>query len=329
MTARKDTNRIAFFRHFHLILALFCVGIFPASAVAFELVLGTGETGTFSFFAGRTVSRLITRHADDIACRPTPGVDDVHNLTNLQGGSLDLALVDSRMLKDATNKAGNFEFLDIDYGNLRIVLPLYDVPISLVVRSDAGITSLGDLKDKRVNAGPRRTATYLTMEAILAAKNWTADDFSLMGELPASHSQDTMAFCHGTIQAMIHIGVHPDPSLNQLFKLCGATMVNMDDSDIEKLVRDNSAYYAANIPGGNYPSHPQEVKTFGTRTMLVASSDLDEDTVYRIVAALAGNQHLLKRAHPVLAAITVAAARKNDTGISLHPGAAKFFREYK
>ena len=74
-------------------------------------------------------------------CETVPASDDVHNLTNLQGGSLDIGLIDSRMLHDAVNKTGEFEFLDISYDNLRALVPLYDIPITLVVRSDAKITS--------------------------------------------------------------------------------------------------------------------------------------------------------------------------------------------
>jgi TRAP transporter TAXI family solute receptor len=299
----------------------------PVSVVAFDILVGTGQNGTFSQFAVKMVSRIIKKNVADIHCKPVPGADDIHNLTNLQGGSLDMTLVDSRMLHDAVNKKGNFAFLDINYDNLRMVTPLYDVPVTLVVRSDAAIASLDDLKGKRVNAGAPRSLQHRMMDTIMDAKKWTDGDFSLLGELPTSQSQDTMAFCHGTIQAMIHIGVHPDAPLRQLFKLCDAVAVSMDDSDIQKLIADDTAFYPAGIAAGIYPSQPDSVKTFGTRAMLAASTDLDEETVYGIVKAIFDNRALLKRAHPALSSISLEAARKNDTGIPLHPGAARFFSE--
>ncbi len=329
MTANKNVKSIAFFRHLHVILALFCFGVFPDPTAAFDIVLGTGPTGTFSYFAGRTVSRLVNKHVDDIHCKPAPGADDMHNLTNLQGGSLDIALVDSLMLHDAMNKAGYFKFLDIDYGNLRMIAPLYGVPVTLVVRSDAKITSLKDLKGKRINAGAPRSIQHLMVDTIMKAKNWTPGDFSLVGKLPPSQSQDTMAFCHGTVQAMIHIGIHPDGPLQQLFTLCKAGLVNMDDADIKKRIIDNPAFYAMDIAPGTYPLQPNGVRTFGTRAILVASTDLDEETVFKIVEAIYGNQNLLKRAHPALASIPMAAGRKNDTGMKLHPGAARYFSANK
>jgi len=92
--------------------------------------------------------------------------------------------------------------------------------VTLVVRSDAGINSLAELNGKRINAGAPRSLQRLAVDTIVTAKNWSRSDFSLVAELSASQAQDTLAFCHGTVQAMVHIGVHPDSSLQQLMRLC-------------------------------------------------------------------------------------------------------------
>ena len=162
----------------------------------------------------------------------------------------------------------------------------------------------------------------------MKAKSWSKDDFSLVGELPPSHSQDTMAFCHGTLQAMMHIGVHPDSSLQQLFKLCKADLVNMDDVDIEKLVNDHPEFFNIDIATDTYPSHPGKVATFGTRAMLVASEDLDEETVYKIMEAIDSSKKRLTSAHPSLSLFYADTARKSVTGIQRHPGATKYFSEH-
>jgi hypothetical protein len=62
--------------------------------------------------------------------------------------------------------------------------------------------------------------------------------------------------------------------------------------------------------------------------MLVASEDLDEGTVYQIIDAIYSNRDRLKSAHPSLSLFSVGAAQESATGIQLHPGAAKYFREH-
>jgi hypothetical protein len=313
--------------HVAAICAFFFIALIPKSASALDILLGTGPEGTFSHFTGRTICRIISRQAEDITCNAVPGPDAIHNLTNLQGGSLDISLVDSRMLADAVNKAGYFEFMDIRFDSLRALLPLYDRPFTLVARGDAQITSLEKLKGKRINAGAPRSEEHLATDAILTAKNWAKEDFSLFAELSASLSQDTMAFCHGEVEAMVHIGVHPDPLLQQLFELCTAAFVDMDDSDIVELVDSQPALSMIDIPAGIYPALQKPVLTFGTTMSLIASASLDEETAYKIMEALDKNQQNLRSTHSALSAFTVGPDRKRTVGIELHPGAAKYFSE--
>jgi TRAP transporter TAXI family solute receptor len=309
------------------VCALIFIALTPASAMAVDIFIGTGPEGTFSHFTGRTICRIISRHADDIACRVVPANDAIDNFTNLQGGSLDIGLLDSVMLTDAVNKTGYFKFLDIRYDNLRELLPLYDRPATLVVRGDAHITALETLKGKRLNAGAPRSEERLVTDMILTAKNWSKDDFSLFEELSASQSQDTMAFCHGEVEAMVNIGVHPAPSVQQLVERCDAAFVDMDDSDIAKLIDSQPALSRIDIPAGVYPSIQMPIATFGTTVFLIASGSLDEETAYKIMQALDKNQQNLKNAHTALRDFTVGPAPKRTTEIELHPGAAKYFSE--
>ena len=331
MTPKKHAKYIGsrrFFKRALIICAFLIVGHFPYSAHALDILLGTGETGTFSHFTGRTICRVMNKHSSDVNCKTVPAPGDMHILTNLQDGALDIGLIDSRMLHDAMNKTGYFEFLDINYDNLRVLVPLYEVPVTLVVRSNAKITSLEALKGKRINAGAPRSPQHLAVDTIMKAKNWSEGDFSLFEELPPSLSQDTMAFCQGTIQAMVHVGVHPDSSLQQLFRLCKAVLVDMNDSDIKKLVNDHPAFTNINIAADTYPSQPRGVATFGTSVSLIASADLDEETVYKIMDAIYSNQKNLMRAHPALSSMTVDAPQMKDVGIKLHPGAVKYLSEH-
>ena len=328
MISNKRNDAIFFIRFFKrvpLITIILIIMSIPITAQAFDILLGTGETGTFSHFAGRLLCRVINSHSNDLNCRVATAPDDVDNLTNLQGGSLDIGLIDSRMLYDAMTKKGNFEFLDINYQNLRGLVPRYEVPMALAVRSDANIESLDDLKGKRINAGAPRSLQHLAFDTLIEAKNWERTDFSLVTELPPSQSQDTMAFCHGTVQAMLHIGVHPDSSLQQLFRLCKAKLVDMQNNDIAKLVSGHPGFVNITIPADLYPSNPGSVKTFGTRAILVASEDLDGQTVNSILDAIYSDGKRLQSAHPAMTLMEPEAVLATDLGVKLHPGATQFF----
>ncbi len=281
-----------FYRRLRVLCLSLIIGtcMFPVSVHAFDILLGTEAPGSFSYFTGRMICRMINTQGENIHCQQVSAPDGVHNLTNLQGGSLDLSLIDSRVLFDALNKTGNFKFMDISYDNLRAVAPLYEIPITLIVRNDAGIDSLQDLKGKRINAGNPQSLQYLSVEAILQAKKWSRKDFSLVGALPPIKSQDTKAFCYGTMQAMVYVGQHPDFSLRRLLKTCNGELMDMADSDIDKMIEEHPEFWKIELAGGIYPSHPEKITTFGTRAMLVASSDLDQETVYKIIEIVDKNK---------------------------------------
>lgn len=303
----------------------------PVLVHAFDIRLGTGAPGSFSYFSGRVLCRMINSQVADLNCQQVAATEkgDIYNLTNLHDGSLDIILVDSRPLFDAINKTGSFEFLDIDYNNLRALAPLYDTPVSLIVRNDAGITSLADLKGKRVNAGAPGSIQYLAMNRILKAKKWSKDDFSLLGNLsPSQSNDDRKSFCYGTMQAMVYIGIHPDFSLRRLLKTCNGSLLNMDDGDIEGLVSSDPALWKTEIPAGMYPSNPGKIVTFGTRTMLVVSQDLDQETAYKIIEIIDKNKGYLEDIHQSLGLFSTEVARKNPDGLQLHSGAARYLSEH-
>lgn len=303
---------------------LLSVSSFPTSTFATDILLGTEAAGTFSHFAGRAICRVINRHADGLNCQTVPALDSVHNLTNLQGGSLDMALVDGSLLYDAINKKGSFAFLDIRYDNLGYVTSVYDQAILLVTRSDADIDTLDQLKGKRINAGAPLSETNKAMELIFETKGWTEADFKVVEALPSSQSQDTMAFCHGSVQAMVTIGVHPDSALLKLMKLCSAMPVSMDDPDIVKMIVSHPGYSKMIIPPKIYPELDQPVTTFGKTVSLVASGSLDDETVQTIMAVMDAQQSILKNSHPAMGNWKAEKTELSDIGLSYHPGAAAY-----
>ena len=208
----------------------------PSYGNAYDLLLGTGEVGSFSYFSGRMVCRVINKEIPDFNCRIQVTEGEIDNLTNLQSGSLDLSIINSNVLEGAVKKSGQFQFLDINYSNLSILTPLYARPIGIIVRSNAGISSLNDLKGKRINAGAPGSIERQAMDLILKAKGWSVSDFKRFEELPTSHAQDTMAFCQGTVQAMIIVGVHPSKTTRRLIENCKGTVLDITDDAIDKLV---------------------------------------------------------------------------------------------
>ncbi len=297
----------------------------PLTVNAYELLLGTGKVGTFSHFSGRMLCRNISHQLPNVTCSTQVADNEVDNLTNLQSGSVDLAIINSNVLDGAVNKSGMFQFLDINYEDLMILTPLYDRPVGIIVRAEAEIATLNDLKGKRVNGGAPGSMERRSMGLIMKTKGWSVDDFALFEELPTSNSQDTLAFCQGTVQAMLTIGVHPTLSIHKLLKNCKAKLLDIDDDAIDKFVASHPAYWETEINSESYPGPESRIQTFGTRAILVASGAIDQETAYAIVKAIYDNQKRLQGNHPALSLYPVQESRKGIKGLQLHKGADQFF----
>lgn len=283
-----------------LIILFIIWGASVVQAEGFDIRLGISQADSFSQFSGRVMEQIFHRHGQGMTLTAVPTLDDINNLTNLHNGALDMALVDSSMLYDAVKKSGRFQFLDIEYNNLMILLSLYKVPVTLVVNKKAGITDLEGLRNRRLNAGAPLTAQHMYVEAIMTAKNWSKKDFRLFAEISGSHSEDTMAFCHGNVDAMVHIGVHPDSTLRQLVELCQADIAQMADMDISQMIDNRPEFVKIEIPPGTYPGVSKKITTFGTQALLVTTQDFDSETIEEILKIIFNNANILANAHPSL-----------------------------
>ncbi|MBT8354842.1 MAG: TAXI family TRAP transporter solute-binding subunit [Desulfofustis sp.] len=290
---------------FSLFAALLLVIMSPNPAASYEMLIGTGPSGSFSFHSGKLLCRIFTKHDQEMTCSLSESTDPIDNLTNVQGGSLDLALVDSLLLEEAAAGRGPFQYLDISYDRIRVVSPLYEVPLTLLVSNDAELSTVDQLPGKRINVGPFGSPQNYLFKLFMQAQGWTEKMFPVVAELPSSMSQDTFAFRQGDVQVLVHRGVHPDNVVTQLMKDTQASLIGFANQGMVDLVTSTPSLSRQEIGKATYPSLTGTLSTFGTTMTLVASADTDDETIRSLVTALEQNTQSLQTMHSSLAAFTV------------------------
>ncbi len=296
---------------------------FPSHAE--DILIGTGSKAGVYFQVGRAICHLLNRNVEGVTCTPLETAGSVSNLANVTGGSLEIGIVQSDIQFHAVNRSGPYQFVDTPHDNLRALFSLYVEPFNLVARRDAGIASLDDLPGRRINVGNTGSGHRETMEVVMRAKGWTADDFQLMSELPAS--QQTLALCHDRVQAMVYTVGHPNPSIAKAIALCDAKLVEVSGPEIDRLVSDNPFYTTTSIPTGVYPGVSQPVKTFGTLATAIASSDTDDELIYRVVKTLFEDFDRFKRMHLAFRDLDPKTMVSDGLAAPLHSGAERYYRE--
>ncbi len=272
----------------------------------------------------RAVCRLVN-HEVGIDCKALVTSGPLFNLDNVRGGVIEFGLAPSDLHYHAVNESGPFTFVDATYENLRSVLSLHGEPLTLIARRDAGIRSLADLPGKRTNLGAPGSAERALMATLLRAQRWGSAAFGLAEGLPAA--QQSLSLCHGRIQVMVYYGPHPDPGLDQTTALCEATLVDVGDGEIDKLIAENSYLSKQTIAGSTYASLPDSVNSFGTTVTLITSIDTEGGTVRDVVRSVLVNFPWLARTHPTLRTLQPGDMVRRGLAAPLHDGALRYYSE--
>jgi TRAP transporter TAXI family solute receptor len=312
---------------FSLFILVFLAVFFAARVcTSYELLIGTGKVDSFSYFAGKAICSSIKKYDANVTCRPVPSEGYTDSLTNIQSGSLDLALVSSKMIYDAFQKEGFFQYINIEYDNLRLLMPFYRAPISLIVRQDAGISKLSDLAGKRVNAGALYSIQDEVFGELMELKNWHKDSFGLFQNLSPANKQDSLALKSGSVQALLYVGMHPDSSLKHILDQGRSELVGINDVDVNRLIDAKVGFCGGSIKAGTYPGLTSDLDTLATETLLITSADSDDETVEFILKAINKGKRQLQSAHPSLLQNKTGIEELNGSYLHPHPTAILFFQ---
>ncbi len=290
------------------------------------VTIGTGgQTGVY-YVVGQSICKLVNRGQKEhnIKCTAPSTGGSVANLNAIAAGDMDMGVAQSDWQFHAFNGTSKFEEQGANE-NLRAVFSVHPEPFTVIARADSGIGSFDDLKGKRVNIGNPGSGQRGTMEVIMEAKGWTADDFSLASELKSS--EQAQALCDNKVDAIVFTVGHPNGSIQEATTSCEAVLVPVTGAEIDTLVGDNDYYAAATIPGGMYKGSDADVQTFGVGATFVSSTNTDEETIYQIVKAVFDNFDRFKGLHPAFENLDSKAMTTNNLSAPLHDGAARYFKE--
>lgn len=299
----------------------------PAHAQAQRFVtVGTGGVTGVYYAVGGALCRLVNkdRKTHGIRCSVESTGGSAFNINTIRGGELDFGMAQSDTQYQALK--GEKSFKDGGaYGDLRAVFSVHPEPFTVLSRKEANIAKFEDFKGKRFNVGNPGSGTRTSMEELLKEINWKLSDFSLAAELKAD--EHGPALCDNKIDGFFYGVGHPSANIQDPTTTCGAKLVPLTGPAVDKLIKENSYYAKATIPGGMYSSNPNPTETYGVLATLVTSAKVPDEVVYNVVKATFDNFEEFKKLHPAFANLDPTKMVKDGLSAPLHPGAEKFYKE--
>ena len=301
--------------------------------------IGTGGAGGTYFPIGGTIANGISappgsRPCDEGGQCGVPGLiaiaqsttASVFNNAAVQNGELEAGLAAADVTRSMFMGEGKFE--GKPHPKLRIVANLYPEDLHLVMPKGSSIDNLGDLAGKRVGIAQAGSGTQVAVLQMLEAWGVTRDN---MDEAELNNSQSAERLADGQIDAYFYAAGWPVAAMVQLASTKGMSLHSFSEEDLAKINEVVPAYIPSKIPSGVYEGVDQDVLTPAVSALLVVSSDLSEDLVYQLTAALWNDntRKLLDNGHAKGKQITPDTALDGVAalGVPLHPGAEKFYKE--
>ena len=298
----------------------------PARAQQKFVTIGTGGVTGVYYAAGGAICRLLNkeRKTHGIRCSVESTGGSAFNINTIKGGELDFGLAQSDIQYQALKGEKSFKESGA-FADLRAVFSVHPEPFTVLARKEAGVTKFEDFKGKRFNIGNPGSGTRASMDELLKEMGWKTSDFSLASELKAD--EHGPALCDNKIDGFYYGVGHPSANIQDPTTSCGAKLIAIEGAAVDKLIKENSYYARATIPGGMYAGNPQPTPTYGVLATMVTSAKVPDETVYQLVKAVFESFDEFKKLHPAFANLSAEAMVKDGLSAPLHPGAVKYYKE--
>jgi len=299
--------------------------------------IGTGAPEASYFSIGGVIASAISNPPGSRACEEggncgVPGLialaqttrGSFDNLAGLAAGSLDSGLVQADVAAAAFAGTDPYKS-DAAMPGLRAIANLYQEGIHVVVRAESKITSVAELRNKRVALGEKDTDKLFTARMLLKAYGLSEKRVKPF-YLPITDAAAKLA--GGELDAIVTVGSYPIAAIADLARILPITLLPINDAAAQKL-REEHPYLGVDvIPDNAYQGVEENTVTIGVGALWVVNETLDAELVHAITEALwhESTRRLLDQSGPVGSKMRVQSALVG-LPIPIHPGAARYYAE--
>ena len=285
-----------------------------------NFILATGGTsGTYYPFGG-AIANIWNTNVDGMNVTAQATGASAENLRLISKGEAEFAIVQNDVMDYAYNGSDMFE---TPLGNLATIGTLYPEVVHIAASKNSGITSVRDLKGKRVSVGDAGSGVEFNAKQILEGYGLS---FSDIQKANLSFKESAEAIQNGTLDACFVTNGVPNSALQELAFTAGLSLIAVDGEEADKICAEHGFYTKTVIPAGTYSGSDVDTPALAVKATLAVSAKLDEQTVYDMTKALFEHLDSLGTAHAKGKEVS---AEMAVTGVSVpfHPGAKKYFSE--
>jgi TRAP transporter TAXI family solute receptor len=261
------------------------------------LSIGTAGTGGLYYPIGGAFASLLSARDSGRTWTAEVTGGSVENIQRLMNGEIDLGFAIGTTVFEAYNGGRDFA---TPQTRLRVIAPLYANVTHVLVRDNAGIASIADMRGRRVSVGAAGSGTEQVAAQLLELYGLTYDSID---ERFLSFTESAAALGDGAIDAAILSVGYPASAVLEAMTTGRVRLLGIDSTHIRTLTDQHAYYSAASIPAGSYPDQGVALPTFSVLNWIVARDDLDAVIVEHVLDTLLEDQDALRKAVDIVGQI--------------------------
>ena len=284
-----------------------------------RLSIATGNTTGVYYVIGGGLARLIGDGLPGYSATAEVTGASVENVQRVVKGDSDIAFTLADTAADATNGKGAFDGPQ----PIRALARIYSNYTHVLVRTDAGITSIEGMKGKAVSTGSANSGTEVIAERLLTAAG--VDPEAGIKRQKLSLPETVQGMKDGAIEAMFWSGGLPTAGISDLVSSLGGKVRFLDLSAyLPKLQAEYGEVYQPATIAPDVYKQPAPVATIGVPNLLVVKDTMSDDLAFKLAELLFTRQADLVKVHPEAANIKRDLAPRTEP-VQLHPGAERYY----
>ena len=282
------------------------------------LTFATGGTGGVYYPYGGGIANLLSSQLDGTVVTVQETNASVDNMQLLASGQAQLAFGLGDVVSDAAKGQNTFsEPLPIcSLGNM------YNNFTHVFTTADTGITSIEDVRGKRVSVGAVGSASEVTADRILEAAG--IDPQADIERAQLGVAETVAAIQDGTVDVGFWSGGLPTGAIVDLASTDDLVLIPTADYVDEMAGKYGDYYFADEIPANTYEGQTEASPQVVSPNILVVRNDMDEQLQQDITRTIFENKEQLLTVHPAAEELDPATAG-DVTFIETCPGAKAYF----
>lgn len=298
----------------NLLLAL--LFILPSAVNAENYSIGTGGQSGIYYPFGGALAKVWSEHVPDVNAKAEVTAASVENTIKVVRGDMIAGIAMGNVVLDAYNGKGKFP----KKMPVNTLFALYPNLVHTLTLEKSGITSLSQLKGKRVSLGAPASGTAVTSAALLESLG--IDVKKDIDAVYLNYSETTNALANGQIDAGFIVGGQGVGAVTQIALTHKIKVLSITPEESAMFMKKYPAYSTYDMPAGVY-NNVGEVSTLSVWNVLVVNAKMSDDMAYNLTKAAFENIGDVRKVVK-MAEMTTPENADRLQGVPLHPGAQKY-----